>query len=240
MKATDLISKILTKTGSAREQAITDVISQPNAIPDFLTHFAVVEVTLGSDTLQYFVSKEYFSVGEDDDYLVTPVFPLTLKPLLLKMNCSLPTPKMVDQIYQHAQIKIPAHPQQAHPGESMTGTRLYLEIDKAIKKERAKLGAGLDALVAGHKKDVVLTNTLTNPANKGHIAIYGWFYANGTKIQGLNPKDHSISYVDYSHGFRLVSNACKLNDNETTLQAIWNDPKLCHLIHDEPLRFQSY
>lgn len=239
MKASQLIPLFQTKMGSAREKIITDCINT-DYIPEFLKTFSEITVQLGNDKLQYYVSKDYFSIGEDDDYLVTPVLPKTILPLLQKMDCSLPTVTMVKQIYKQADIKIPARPQRWNPGESITATRLYVEIDKAIKRERAKVNAGLDKLIAGHKKDVVLSNAILHQSKPNRIAIYGWNYADGSVIQGLNPKDHDIYYVDYSHGFRLVKNKCLLNGVETTLKAIWDHPTLCKMIHDEPLKFQSY
>ena len=239
MKASELIPLIQNKTGSSRERDILDAINK-DAIPEFLKTFAEITIQLGNDKLQYYVSKDYFAIGEDDDYLLIPVFVATIKPVLQKLDCSLPTVTMVKQIYQHADVKIPAHPQRWNPGESITATRLYVAIDQAIKRERTKLGAGLDKLIAGHKKDVVLSNAILKQAKPNRIAIYGWNNPDGSVIQGLNPKDHDIGYVDYSHGFRLVKNKCLLNGVETTLKAIWDHPTLCHLLHDEPLKFQSY
>lgn len=239
MKATELILKIQNKTGSAREKEILEAINS-DYIPEFLKSFAEIIVEHNGDRLQYFVSKDYFCLGEDDDYIVTPTIPAIIKPLLIKWDCSLPTPKMVKQIYNQAQIKIPARPQRAKAGESVTATRLYVEIDKAIKKERLSLNAELDKLIAGHKKDVVLSNSILRQVKKDRIAIYGWFYANGEEIQKLNAKDHNDRYVDYSQGFRLVSNKCILNGIETTLKSIWDHPVLCLLINDEILKFQSY
>lgn len=239
MKINELIEKIKTKTGSAREQEIVSAINQ-NLIPSFIKNFSEVSIQVGSNKLTYYVSPDYFALGDDSEYLLMPVFVATIKQVLQTLNCSLPTPKMVDQIYQHAQVKIPAHPQRPNVGESITSTRLYIEIDKAIKIERTKHNIPLNALVAGHKKDVVLSNSILHQSKPNRIAIYGWYFSDGTRIQSLNPKDHDIYYVDYSHGFRLVSNECLLNGVKTNIKTIWDDPKLCLLLHDEPLKFQSY
>ena len=239
MKASEFIPLIQNKTGNARETIIASAIEK-EAIPEFLKNFAEITVKIGDNTLQYFVSKDYFAIGENTDYLLMPVCPKTILPLLTKLDCSLPTVTMVKQIYQQADIKIPARPQRPNFGESIISTRLYIEIDKAIKKERVKVNADLDKLIAGHKKDVVLSNAILRQQKPNRIAIYGWNYPDGTVIQGLNSKSHDIFYVDYSHGFRLIKNKCLLNGIEVTLKEIWNDPKLCKLIHDEPLKFQTY
>lgn len=239
MNGSELLLKISNVTGQAREQIIKEEIKE-NSLPAFFNSFFKIIVEQDGNKLQYFVSKEYFCLGTDEDYLVMPVTPPTIKELLIKMNCSLPTPTMVKQIYKQAEIKLPARPQKPNKGESITSSKLYSKIDTAIKKDRIKLGAKLDFLVAGHKKDVVLTNLLTKQSNKNNVAIYGWWYDTGVMIQPLNANDHIISYVDYSHGLRFVQNDCILNDEKTTLQFIWNDPKLCLLLHDEPLKFQKY
>jgi hypothetical protein len=147
---------------------------------------------------------------------------------------------MVNQIYKQAQFKIEACPQRPVKGESITSTRLYVEIDKAVKRQRVKHNIPFDAFVAGHKKDVVVCNAILKQTKKDRLAIYGWFYSDGTRIQGLNAKDHDIFYVDYSHGFRFVSNKCFLNGKETTLKRIWEDEFLCTMLHDEILKFQAY
>lgn len=241
MNGKDFIGKITSKAGVKREVEVMLAIGD-NHLPSFMQvkNFAEVVVTKNGNTIKYFVAKEYFSVGTDDDYLVTPCTPVTLQSLLKSLQCSLPTPTMVEQIYSAAAFKLPARPQRPSPGESITSSRLFVSIDEAIKKERDKKGASLNDLVAGHKKDVVLTNTLLKKENKGNVAIYGWYYSDGQKIQGLNPKDHTVNYVDYSHGLRLVSNKCILNGVETTLQEVWSSPVYSKLIHDEPLGFQSY
>ena len=55
-------------------------------------------------------------------------------------------------------------------------------------------------LICGIKKDIVLTNHLSEHPHC--VAIYGWRKADGTPIQPLYCK-HLDTYVDYSHGVRL-------------------------------------
>lgn len=241
MNATEIKAKIINRTGSRRETEIL-IAANNGFIPNFMKpeNFTKITLTRGTDTLEYFVCNEYFSVGTDDDYLVMPCSPKTLLGLLESLDCSLPTPMMVTQIYQNANFKIPAKPQRPVPGESITSTRLMVSIDDAIKVERTKKSISTNVLVAGHKKDVVLTNTLMRKENKGNVAIFGWYYSDGKRIQGLNPKDHTVDYVDYSHGLRFVHNKCKLNGVDTTLQAIYAHPVHCLFLHDEPLRFLTY
>jgi hypothetical protein len=241
VKASEIIINLKTKTGSSREKIISDAL-KAGYVPEFLSkdNFFEIKVKNKSNELQYYVSKDYLCLGENENYLMIPAFPTTVTEYLNSIDCTLPTVKMVDQIYNQAEIKIPARPQRPNPGESITSTRLYIEIDAAIKRERVSRFGTIDKLVAGHKKDIVLSNALMRRDYKNNVAIYGWFYGDGTRIQGLNPKDHDINYVDYSHGFRLISNKCILNGQETTMQVVRTSPDTCLLVHDEPLRFLSY
>jgi hypothetical protein len=80
-------------------------------------------------------------------------------------------------------------------------SNLYLsKHQQRIDEQRSGLLPG--ELIAGHKKDLVLSNRLGQLP--GRVAIYGWHRAPGDPIQPLSTV-HGARYVDYSHGVRLVS-----------------------------------
>ena len=56
-------------------------------------------------------------------------------------------------------------------------------------------------LVAGHKKDLVLTRKMQGRPDR--VAIYGWHRLSGEPLQPVNTV-HVDWYADYSHGVRLV------------------------------------
>jgi hypothetical protein len=125
--------------------------------------------------------------------------------------------------------------------KNRNSTACYLEHSKRIQQViNYSSKDWWTKLRAGHKKDVVLTNELLLESNKGNVAIYGWFNLDGTVIQGLNPSGHIGTYVDYSHGLRMVKNKCFLNGEPTTLHKVWSDPNYFHLASDELLRFMRY
>ena len=234
--------QLLTKTGSSRENLIKQAIDS-GLVPTF----PMKPIRVGG-TLTFFVSTDYFSIGTVDNYVRMPCSPLTLSDFMERNQFSLPTKKMVDLIFQNSDIKIPAKSFRAPSGKSMTDSSLYLESNSWIESRLPT--DHFYKLKAGHKKDVVLTDRLiyekTHNKKRDNVAIYGWWTGSGTKmIKGLNPVDHSVTYVDYSHGLRMISNECILHETrgiekKITLQKVFDDDTLSRLVHDEPLRFKKY
>jgi hypothetical protein len=237
-----ILKKLTSVSNSARETHIGTCLTE-EALPAFLWHLKSITVVSGNHKLVYQVMPDYLCLGEDTSYMHIPMVPTTAINWMRTHNFSLPTKTMVDQIYKQSEVKIKpitwnAMYDKAAQKYNRDSTHAYNEQSKRIQGLFAATNKPVGTLVAGHKKDVVLSNGLVN--HRGNVAIYGWFNKDGTVIQGLNASSHSVNYVDYSHGLRMVSNVCVLDGVETTLQAIWDDPKLCNLIHDEPLKFKSY
>ena len=86
------------------------------------------------------------------------------------------------------------------------------------------------ALVAGHKKDVVLTARLDSLPNR--VAIYGWHKPDGRPIQPLNTW-HTTGHVDYSHGIRLVHQLVRIEGRQYALSDALRDPTLAAPLNDE-------
>jgi len=249
MKATTLLNTLGTTQGSDRERLIRAWL-EAGYVPAFLNNLRTVTSIKEENTLSYQVMPDYLCLGDDDDYIRMPMTPMAANSFMDMHNLTLPTKTMVNEIYRQANIRIPPFAWdnlyrwklKKYNRDSNT---CYVDMNKKIQEKFEVLTKPLNRplgslLVAGHKKDVVLSNSLRVAENKHNVAIYGWFNSDGTVIQGLNPVDHINTYVDYSHGLRMVSNNCVLNGKETTLQTVWADPKYCHLVHDEPLLFLRY
>lgn len=238
MLGTDIVKQLGNTGNSAREQKIAELL-EVGALPAFLDTLKPVTVASGGHTLVYYVMPDYLCLGENSDFFHIPITPPAAKRWMQKHNFWFPTKTMVNQIHSQSELRVKPFTFGSLSKEAqklrMSDTRVYLEHSKKIQ---SVIGSNFGKLITGHKKDVVLSNGLIN--NPRNVAIYGWFETNGQPIQGLNFKSHSVEYVDYSHGLRMVSGTCQLDGVETTLQRIWDDPKLCLLIHDEPLRFQNY
>ena len=96
-------------------------------------------------------------------------------------------------------------------------------------------------LVGGIKKDVVLSNKIVDPARQNHVVIYGWHKLDGVPIQPLT-NIHINSYVDYSHGIRLLNGEMLLDSVTVSIKSILADPLLYKVISNEtgPMNQTSY
>lgn len=203
-------------------------------VPDFLRRFRAVSVTNinsgRTNIATFFVSPDYLAVGSDEDYFLTPLRPETAQRIADALGCSLPTRAMVDAIYAAAEVKLEPHPMT--PGATMTTVPVFAEHNSIVRTQRlatlAQHPAG--ALVAGHKKDVVLSNRLTNALGK--VAIYGWHKPDGKAIQPLY-LGHTSAWVDYSHGIRLVATNVVVNGKAASLVDVLHDKDFAALLSDE-------
>lgn len=221
-----------------REGNILQELLEGN-IPDFLRKFCEVKITKGSNSITYLVMPDYLCIGSDDDYIRIPMNPLTAQQVANKYNCTLPTTKMVKDIYHNATNKLSAIPHGPPYDYTMMSSERFIWSNDKINNQmvnKDKL-----QLTAGHKKDVVLTDNLA-PNNPNHrVAIFGWFNADGSIIQPLNPKSHEETYADYSHSIRMIARDVIVNGNPMQIDDVFNHPEYCNLVSDEGiLIFKSY
>ena len=216
-----------------REQAISSEILAGN-VPDFLRKFCPVTVTNVADRVTtvgvFFVAPDYLAVGSEENYFFTPVSPSTAQRIADRLNCILPTRKMVNAIYAAAEVKLAPSP--IPPSAGMTTVPVFVQHNATLRAQRLALTNSypLGALVAGHKKDVVISARLAGVTNK--VAIYGWHQTNGLPIQPLY-LGHDWRWVDYSQCIRLVSQSMLVNGEKTSVARVLADPKLCGLLSDE-------
>ncbi len=221
---------------SDREQAIQAQITRGN-LPDFLRKLKPVQLIYRSEdekttTATVFVMPDYLAIGSDRDFLSIPMALRAATEIANRFGFTLPTKKMVDAIFEQSAFRL--IPEPMVPGPQMRSTAYYLKHDRKIKEQRETLCCSLDALISGHKKDVVLTNRLVQ--NGAKIAIYGWHRFSGIPIQPLSTI-HSASYADYSHGIRLVSDIALIDGEPWSIYRILENPWLAKLLSDEgPIR----
>ncbi len=203
-------------------------------VPNFLRKLCPVTVTnlsaSGTNLAAIYVTPDYLALGSDADYLLMPMTPATAQRIADATGCLLPTRKISDAIYASAEVKL--SPQPLIPNRAMTTVPVFVQHNDIVRRQRtdALKAYPLGALVAGDKKDVVITTKLTTTTNK--VAIYGWHQTNGVAIQPLY-LGHTAAWVDYSHGIRLVSQHMRLNGQPTNSAAILADSTLCSLLSDE-------
>ncbi len=216
-----------------REEKIYSQVALGN-VPDFLRKLTPIRTYSIKDgqtnSAMYYVAPDYLAIGSDADYFLTPLSPIMAQRVADLSHCSLPTKKMVDDIYTTAEIKLTPSP--IPPSPAMATVPIFIEHDATVHGQRKEQlqKHPLGALVAGHKKDVVITSKL--PTAGGKVAIYGWHQPEGKPIQPLYT-GHADYYADYSHGIRLVQEKLTVNGRWRTIADVLADPELCGLLSDE-------
>ncbi len=222
-----------------REQAILGQVLSGN-VPDFLRRFCPVTVTNVADgrtnRATFFAAPEYLCVGSNDDALLVPLTPMTAQHLVDQLGCCLPTRKMTDAIHAAAKVQLPPAP--IPPSPAMTTVPVFVAHNDVVRTQRLAWLATqpLGSLVAGHKKDVVVSAGLARTPHK--VAIYGWHQTNGVAIQPLY-SGHTVNWVDYSHGVRLVQQTLQVNGSTASVAQVLADPSLAGLLSDEGALAQS-
>jgi hypothetical protein len=221
--------------GREREQAIYNEISRGN-IPDFLRSMNRVKVEwTGPSGIKhecvFKVLPDYLAVGSDSDFVRIPMTSDTAQRIADLTDTLLPSVKMVDAIYMNAGVKLEPQPKPASP--QLGSNEYYLDHNRMIEHQRLEAGAKLAGLIAGHKKDLVITNRLND--NPDHLAIYGWHRMEDGKPVPIQPLTtvHLKDYVDYSHGVRLVSKKAWVDGKATSTVNILRDPELSGILSDE-------
>lgn len=197
--------------------------------PQHIFRWATIHTQLRVDSVttlraSYQVTADYLSIGTDSDWSRVPLTPGAAQQIADSMHCFLPTRKIVDDIYQAAQIKLAPLPMFAFRDSPVTMYQHHLMIEGLRK--------GRKGLIAGIKKDVVISAQLIRSAKTNRVAIYGWHQLNGKPIQPLYT-GHVNWYVDYSHGIRLIKREIRINGKKYDYVQVMQDPLLRKLICDE-------
>ena len=224
------VLKVNGLSSQAQQQAALRELRTGN-IPDFLRTLKPVNLSYTPPdgktmTATIWVTPDYLAIGPDNDFLRMPLTYPSAAVIAQEFGCILPTRKMVDAIYAQAAYHL--KPQPLPPGPQMVSIGYFLKHQQQIETQRAREPLG--ELIAGHKKDVVLTNLLRS--HPGRIAIYGWHQLNGRPIQPLSTV-HGARYADYSHGIRLVYQTVWIDGQPHDIFEALNDPQLAPLFTDE-------
>jgi hypothetical protein len=171
-----------------------------------------------------------------------PMTPVLAQRIASDIGCSLPTTLIVDRVFAQASIRL--HPQPIPPTDTMTSVSVFLQHNDSVHAQLRSLGTAVapGSLLAGHKKDVVLSNLITHGLKPGRpfpVVIYGWHRPDGTVIQPPY-NGHGETYADYSHGVRLVRDTLLIDGRPESLRLLLVDPERSALVSDEGAISQPY
>lgn len=243
MVGSALVESLTGMSLEARERAIVGEFLSGN-VPSFSRKLRSIERSLNVHGKKYkllfFSSCDYLAIGSDQDYLYVPLTPSTAQHLADTLGCLLPTKMMVDEIYTNSEIKL--IPQPIPPSDTMTSIPVFAQHTDSIKNQISLVGLDRSApfIIAGHKKDIIISNEIFNPSRKeGCVVIYGWHLCENNPIQPVY-SGHFARYADYSHGVRFISNEAFINGAQISLRDILKDPLLYALLSSEGIISKPY
>jgi hypothetical protein len=149
---------------------------------------------------------------------------MTAQRLADSLQCFLPTRKMVNDIYRQSVVKLEPLPLYALRDSALIFWHHHLMIEGQRNNRKG--------LIAGIKKDVVISDKLRPETKTGRVAIYGWHKPDGKPIQPLYT-GHVNWYVDYSHGIRLVYRRIRVNNKWMDYTDVLRHPVYKKLLCDE-------
>jgi len=226
-----------------RERAVVKEILAGN-VPSFSRKLRPLTLNQKINSKNYklifFTVCDYMAIGSDQDYLYIPMTPSTAQYLADHLNCTLPTKKMVDIIYNKAEIKL--RPQPIPPSDKMTTVPVFLQHTDSIRQQISQIGfdRSADTIIAGHKKDIIISNKIySSDRNYDRVVIYGWHRSENNPMQPVY-NGHIAKYADYSHGVRLICKYAFINGDSIKIDTILKDPNLSILLSDEGVINKPY
>lgn len=208
--------------------AVKEILS--GNMPSFLKKFIPINVQI-KDSISgkilkatYYVGPDYLSIGTNDDWARINITPYAAQKIADSFNCFLPTKKMVDDIYKTAKVKLEPVPMYAFRDSTPIMYQHHLIIEGQRKEKKG--------LIAGIKKDVVISAKISRDTRNERVAIYGWHKLDGKSIQPLYT-GHIFWWVDYSQGIRLIYRKIKVDGKWMDYIDVLKNPVLQKLICDE-------
>jgi hypothetical protein len=249
----------------SREKAIFKQIVSGN-VPDALAKGLVrinLSVTHQGRTItgSVDVMPDYLCVGNDDDYVYVPMDQITAQRVAFELGMNLPTARICHAVFEAAgrlgakhQLgaierdywRKPAERQSAPKDRSQTSTAAYAEHSEAIRERMRTRGLRLGTLVAGHKKDVVVSRGLHSNSNR--IAFHGFYDGQGLPFEPCREPGHTPPgckelpahahsgerrFCDYAQGVRMVADLMIVDGEQISMRKVLVDPQRAWLISAE-------
>jgi hypothetical protein len=231
VRGSELVAALPEAPGKARERAILDAVRAGHVVLDW----SPIAVRDDRHALRFWVSSDVLRVGEPCDSVRVAVTCRTHRLIADELGCLLPTPRISDLVWLHADVRLGVHTQR--PGPAMARKTAFLRHHEQLEAELA----GRTGLVTAGKDWVRCRRLATAP---GRAANYGWHLPRGGRL-GVTPGvrvvqplglAHDLDHVDYSQFCRLVQRRCELDGVEADLADVLADPELAGSVsHEGPL-----
>jgi hypothetical protein len=231
VRGSELVAALPEAPGVRREAAILDAVRAS----DFVLDWSPIEVRDERHALTIWVSSDVLRLGERCDSVRVAVTCRTHRAIAAELDALLPTPRISDLVWLHADVRLGVYVQPPRP--AMASKTAFLRHHEQLEQELA----GRTGLVTAGKDWVICRRLAAAP---GRAANYGWHLARGGR-PGVTPGArvvqpvglaHSIDHVDYSQFCRLVRRRCELDGAVADLADVLADTNLASLVsHEGPL-----
>jgi hypothetical protein len=216
-----------------REEEIFRAAASGN-IPAFLRETVLLKGVFNDlngvpHTLEYEVMPDYLAIGSDNDYCRIPMNPRTAQKLADLFGASLLTARLSDHIWENATVRLVPF-NYVPVGNANELVSKFVDHNAQIERQMTEAGGHPGDLVAGIKKDVVISARLMERPDR--VVIYGWHRTDGNPIQPVY-SGHIWWYVDYSHGIRFMNRQVKVDGRPVMITDILKDPVLFRMVTDE-------
>ena len=243
LAGSDFMRRADTTSFWALEDIIVETVTA-GQVPDALRHFRKitfttpvvdsVEILRKKHKVEMWVLPDYVAIGTNDDFVRMPMGPLAAQRIADALDCTLPTPFLVDRIAEASEGHVDIFPFRPL-GNRNSQPIVFQDSNNAINAQFKAYGYEFGQFISGLKKDIVLTyKIMTLTEYERNVAIYGWHHPDGRAQQPLFVR-HGNFYVDYSHGVRLIYNKVKIDGVEYNIREILQSPELYRLLSDEPM-----
>jgi hypothetical protein len=227
------MNRVAPLTLEEREEEIYKALASGN-LPGFLRNTITLNGEFADSAginhkVTYEVMPDYLAVGNDTDYCRIPMNPHTAQRIATLFGASLITSKLSDHIYRMADKKLTPY-NYIPVGNANELVKKFSDHNAQIESQFANVGGMKGQLVAGIKKDVILSHRLANQPDR--VVIYGWHKPDGKPIQPVY-SGHVDWYVDYSHGIRLINNQVLIDGKPFLFTDVLRDPLLYKIFSDE-------
>jgi hypothetical protein len=216
-----------------REEEIYRAAASGN-IPGFLRKMVILKGKFNDaegtpHTFEYEVMPDYLAIGDDNDFCRIPMNPRTAQRLADLYGCSLLTAKISDHIWSESEVKLAPfnYIPVGHENELVSK---FVDHNAQIEKQLAEAGGHHGQLVAGIKKDVILSSCIADRPDR--VVLYGWHRTDGNRIQPVYC-GHIYWYVDYSHGIRFMNNQVFLDGKPAEMTSLLQDSVLFRVVTDD-------
>jgi hypothetical protein len=240
MRASEVLQGV-PETGSDREELILGAVRNGYYAP---VTWSTIQVAHGPYIAKLQVSSDGLRIGDTSESIRLSTGHGTAQLIANDLGSVLPTPKLSDEIWAQADVRIPPLTQPWYADGTMGHLSRMIEQSALVDELIAQHGGSAGQLVADVGKDWVITRRLWNSPSRA--ANYGWLTGAGQSaaatsvggwvIQGIGLA-HGLQHVDYSQTLRLIYREVEICDQSSCwaedIYDVIKDPELAPLISHE-------